>query len=525
MKAGGPLWAALLLLLPLLLLQNAPVAGAANILAPVWFVSPSHFVMLGRLFSELAARGHNVTVLSHFPRQAPQPNYTDISIAGSLPSYADKITMDLVEMVSSPFGLLYNWHFCMDACRTVYEHPEVEKLVHSQDHYDLVIAEIFYVDCMAVFAHKFRAPLVGIVTSMAFPTAYDRMGNPDHPAYMDSYFSPHSAPFTFWQRVKNSFLHVAARFCDWWFAERGMDQLLAEVFGDAVPPIREIVRNTSLLLVNSHWSAGHPVPTVPGLVEVGGLHVKEPKPLPQELQQFLDGSPQGVVYFSLGTMVRPDTFAPEKLQALLDVFSELPQRVLWKVDPTKVPRLPPNVMARKWMPQNDVLNHPNVLVFITHSGLMGTQEAVAAGVPMLAMPMFGDQFLNADRVVAGGSGLKLLYRDLSRGTLAAALNQLLNDPRYRERAKQLSRLFRDRPRPPLEEAVYWVEYVIRHRGAPHLRSAALDLAWYQYLLLDVAAFVVATMAAALLVLYLVVRKILSCLVGASRPVPKGKKRN
>ncbi|XP_049963432.1 UDP-glycosyltransferase UGT5-like [Schistocerca serialis cubense] len=224
-------------------------------------------------------------------------------------------------------------------------------------------------------------------------------------------------------------------------------------------------------------------------------------------------------------MVRPDTFAPEKLQALLDVFAELPQRVLWKVDPTKVPRLPPNVMASKWMPQNDVPNHPHARVFITHSGLMGSQEAVAAGVPMLATPMFGDQFLNADRVVAGGSGLKLLYRDLSRGALAAALNQLLNDPRYYERAKQLSQLFRDRPRPPLEEAVYWVEYVIRHQGAPHLRSAAMDLAWYQYLLLDVSAFVVATMAAALLVLYLVIRKISSCLVGASCPVPKGKKRN
>ncbi|XP_047118225.1 UDP-glycosyltransferase UGT5-like [Schistocerca piceifrons] len=431
MRLGG---VSLLLLLPLLL-QNAAVSDAANILAVVWLISLSNFVMLGRLFSELAARGHNVTVLSHFPRQSPQPNYTDISIAGSLASYADK----------------------------VYKHPEVEKLVHSQDHYDLVIAEI-YVDSMAVFAHKFRAPLVSIVTSMAFPSAYDRVqwGNPDHPAYMDSYFSPHSAPFTFWQRVKNSFLHVAARFCDWWFVERGMDQLLGEVFGDAVPLIREIMRHTSLLLVNSHWSSGNPIPTVPGVVEVGGLHVKEPKRLPQFM-------------------------------------------VIWSL----------NVLP--------LADHPHVRVFITHSGLMGTQEAVAAGVPMLAMPMFGDQFLNADRVVAGGSGLKLLYRDLSRGTLAAALNQLLNDPRYYERAKQLSRLFRDRPRPPLEEAeaVYWVEYVIRHRGAPHLRSAALDLAWYQYLLLDVAACVVATMAAALLV----IRKISSCLVGASCPVPKGKKRN
>jgi glucuronosyltransferase len=51
--------------------------------------------------------------------------------------------------------------------------------------------------------------------------------------------------------------------------------------------------------------------------------------------------------------------------------------------------------------------------------------------------------------------------------------------------KRLSAVFRDQPQTPLDRAVYWTEYVIRHKGAPHLRSAAVDLSWYQYLLLDV----------------------------------------
>ena len=41
----------------------------------------------------------------------------------------------------------------------------------------------------------------------------------------------------------------------------------------------------------------------------------------------------------------------------------------------------------------------------------------------------------------------------------------------------------------LDTAIFWTEYVIRHKGAPHLRPAILDLAWYQYLLLDVIAFI------------------------------------
>ena len=59
--------------------------------------------------------------------------------------------------------------------------------------------------------------------------------------------------------------------------------------------------------------------------------------------------------------------------------------------------------------------------------------------------------------------------------------------RYRENAQLFSRIYRDQPLTPLKQAVYWTEYVIRHKGAPHLRSAVLDLAWYQYFLLDVSA--------------------------------------
>jgi glucuronosyltransferase len=51
--------------------------------------------------------------------------------------------------------------------------------------------------------------------------------------------------------------------------------------------------------------------------------------------------------------------------------------------------------------------------------------------------------------------------------------------------RKLSMVLKDQPQTPLERAVYWTEYVIRHKGAPHLRSAAADLSWYQYLLLDV----------------------------------------
>jgi glucuronosyltransferase len=51
--------------------------------------------------------------------------------------------------------------------------------------------------------------------------------------------------------------------------------------------------------------------------------------------------------------------------------------------------------------------------------------------------------------------------------------------------KKLSATFKDQPQSALDRAVFWTEYVIRHKGAPHLKSAATDLYWHQYLLLDV----------------------------------------
>lgn len=51
-----------------------------------------------------------------------------------------------------------------------------------------------------------------------------------------------------------------------------------------------------------------------------------------------------------------------------------------------------------------------------------------------------------------------------------------------------SALMRDQPMKPMDKALYWVEYVLKYNGASHYRSSALDLTWYQYLMIDVFAF-------------------------------------
>ena len=70
--------------------------------------------------------------------------------------------------------------------------------------------------------------------------------------------------------------------------------------------------------------------------------------------------------------------------------------------------------------------------------------------------------------------------------------------------QKLSQRFKDRPLTPQQSVVYWTEYVIKHRGAAHMRTVAADMPFYQYLFLDVIFFVGTLLALLLYTLYVLI---------------------
>jgi glucuronosyltransferase len=88
-----------------------------------------------------------------------------------------------------------------------------------------------------------------------------------------------------------------------------------------------------------------------------------------------------------------------------------------------------------------------------------------------------------------------------------------------ENARRTSRIFHDRPQSALDTAIFWTEYVIRHGGAPHLQSAAVKLAWYQYLLIDV----ITLMLGSVLIFLLIVRRLLRVLLSSKKVSKKNNK--
>lgn len=126
-----------------------------------------------------------------------------------------------------------------------------------------------------------------------------------------------------------------------------------------------------MIFVNEHRSTSKPRPQMPGIIQVGGAHIKPPKPLPPKIQEYIDNSEHGVIFFSLGSFLQSSEMPTEKIEIFLNAFSKLKQRVIWKFEDESY-KVPSNVLVSKWLPQSDILAHPNVVLFIAHGGNIST---------------------------------------------------------------------------------------------------------------------------------------------------------
>ncbi len=114
----------------------------------------------------------------------------------------------------------------------------------------------------------------------------------------------------------------------------------------------------------------------------------------QDINNFINAGKEGAVFFSLGTNVKSKDLGIEKQKAIVEAFKQLPQyNFIWKFETDNFPfELPANVMVKKWLPQNDILNHPRIKAFVTHGGGLSTTEATWYAVPTIGIPFIVDQF-------------------------------------------------------------------------------------------------------------------------------------
>ncbi|XP_025411428.1 UDP-glucuronosyltransferase 2A3-like isoform X2 [Sipha flava] len=483
--------------------------NASEILAITPIPGTSHWNLMSSVLEVLIDRGHKVTIVSSFPRKTPHENYTHIDLSKSMPIVMASPWETVINVYRPPIECLEFLNAVQQqTCRTTFEDPQLRHALSTR-RYDLVITELLGSRCDLYLASRLGVPHVAIVSSQMLTWYQDSFDSPSNPSYVATLNSPYPRPETFLQRLRNlvNYVTVHAYFK---YVDRGAAAVGARYFGPGHPDAETLLRNVSMVFLNTHSSFDMAKPLATNFKEIGGIHLKPFKPLPADLQEFIDSAEHGVIYFNLGSVVRMEDMPIDIQNGIKEGFAGLPQKILWKIESDRSTiNLPKNVKTKKWFPQYDVIRHPNVKLFITHGGNSGVIEAISAGIPVLGLPIFFDQPRNLELFKHWGTGLFVDYNNFTKEEFVGKIKRILNDHRFKENAVDLSRRFHDRPVSPQETVAYWTEYVLRHDGAHHLKSQAVNTVWYQYFPVDLLAVVTAVVASLSYFLHRVVAKTLA----------------
>ncbi|XP_066287581.1 UDP-glucuronosyltransferase 2C1-like [Branchiostoma lanceolatum] len=478
--------------------------GAGKVLVVPPALSGSHWFPLASVGQALAGRGHEVTVVvsqdivAKRRAERPELHFESFLDQGSR-ARLEVMTGQMSEMAEQPvFRIMQHLHgglieMTRQCDLLLGDGDLMERL--KQAHFQVVITEPFISQCGAIVAAHLGVPHVALLRGDPSGLDYQATGVPRPPSYVPTIVSGFTDRMTFLQRAQNSVVSCVSPVMFQWFVENMHYDQLRKYIGEEETLVG-VLAKTDVWLYQMDPLLDLPRPSMPNMLNVGGILAREAGPLSEDLELFMQSSGSaGVVVVSFGSQAK--TLTMERAEVMAAAFAPLRQKVVWRYEGEKPAGLGNNTKLLAWLPQNDLLGHPTTRAFVTHAGSNGVYEALYHGVPMVCTPLGGDQPGNAARAVSRGLGVRLDFNTFTTETLHKAIIQVLTDKRYQETAARLSRLHRDQPQPPMERAVWWVEHVIKHGGLPHLRARAVELPWYQYYLLDVAVFLLAVCSAVL----------------------------
>ncbi|XP_045445412.1 UDP-glucosyltransferase 2-like [Melitaea cinxia] len=437
------------------------------------------------LMIELARRGHEITVITTdpaFPKDQAPSNLTEINVHNISYGYIPKV-LKKNGTENEEFDINTICDMNLKLVDMQLQSDEVQEYIRNNKNIDLLFVESFIRPTL-IYSFIYDAPVIEF-SSCGFLSTYLNIGAASHPIFYPDTITRRVYNLTFWDKITKLYNFYSSNIIYDKHADTE-SEWFKKVLGQDVPNMNVLRSKIHMTFLNVHpiWDSNRPVP--PSVVYLGGLHQKPQKELPQELKSYLDSSKYGVIYISFDTNVQPVLFPPETLKILTDVISKLPYDVLWKWDGDELPGRPHNVKISKWLPQSDLLRHPKIKLFITQGDLQSTDEAIEAGVPLVGLPMFGDQWFNVEQYNRFTIGKGLLIETMSEKQLMDAIRTVISDERYRQNIAKLRDIVNDQPLSPLERAVWWTEYVLRHGGGTHLRANGAGVSWTDYYELDLA---------------------------------------
>jgi UDP:flavonoid glycosyltransferase YjiC (YdhE family) len=180
---------------------------------------------------------------------------------------------------------------------------------------------------------------------------------------------------------------------------------------------------------------------------------REPEGDPGALPDWWADRDLPLVYLTFGSVAPSIPGFADLARAAIRAVADRPVRALLTVgrqtDPVDLGPAPANVRVERWVPQADVM--PHAAAMVCHGGFGTVRAGLAAGVPMVVLPLFADQPYNATRVAEIGAGIALEGGPAAAAGLGEAIDRILAEPAFREAAARVADGHRRLP--PVEAAV------------------------------------------------------------------------
>eukprot|EP00066_Takifugu_rubripes_P003234 XP_003965667.1 PREDICTED: UDP-glucuronosyltransferase 2A2 [Takifugu rubripes] len=510
----------------LLLCMSSPAFGGHVLVFPGEY---SHWLNARTIMDELVRRNHSVTVL--VADASPSVSYNNSRDAAKFNFLVFKVPFSRAELHGLTEELV---HFAM------YEYPTASFLEKVWKIYDLLrrFASFGLKQCDAILKNQqlmatlrdaaFDAVLLDpmimcgdlvadvlglpLVISLRFSQGGVMERHCGHVPAPPSFVPPPPLPYsdlmTFTERLTSVMTYVSASAISELFWRWSLDHYYSQIKGRPSSAC-ETLGKADIWLMRTFWDMEPPRPLMPNFKHVGGLHCKPAGPLPEDVEAFVQSSGEaGVIVVSFGSMVTD--LPTERAEVMAAAFGRMRQKVIWRYSGAAPQTLSANTKLMKWIPQNDLLGHTQTRVFVTHGGTNGLYEAIHHAVPVVGIPLFGDQPDNLARLSRLGVAVVLDFNQMTSDQLTEALNGVIAKKSYKSNMLRLSLIHHDQPATPLETAVFWVEFVMRQGGAKHLRVASHDLNWFQYHSFDVVGVLLVTLMTFVALCWSVVRCLLRC---------------
>ncbi|XP_056896058.1 UDP-glucuronosyltransferase 2B31-like [Takifugu flavidus] len=508
----------------------------------VYPLDGSHWLNMKILLELLHSRGHEITVIrssTSWYISEVSPYYTSITIAQDHSHHIEsqdfmtsflKRSIEIRRREGSlwAFFEFYQNLFNMleesqqDVAKMVINIFENETLIMKlkKTEYDFMLLDPAFPGGV-LLAHYLQLPTV-LSARWAFSGEAHSIIAPSPLSYVPQVLSYNSDKMDFFQRMKNVISHMILVYMHYFVVNPPYQAVCDKYFGADVN-VMSLMQGADLWLIRTDFIFEFPRPTMPNVVYIGGFQGKPSKPLPADLEDFMQSSGEhGVVVMSLGTLL--GDLGPELSEIIASAFANLPQKVVWRHIGERPTSLGNNTMLVKWLPQNDILGHPKTKLFMSHGGTNGIYEAIYHGVPILGLPLIFDQIDNFVRMKARGAAEMVDVTTLDVESLTNTLKNILDPTKaYKEKIQKLSQLHHDKPMKPIDSALFWMEFVMRQKGASHLRTESYKLPWYAYHCLDVMAVFTAYGLILMSLVWVSCRCVIRAVISTTKSPAKSKK--